>query len=103
MKPEIRSILDMLSKVDKMTQIDESLIEEGNILKSFIYKDEDCIVSLLMLSPGAKIKEHKHVIDSEVYYMVKQNKLEHCKLGETHSLENTTADWLPVISVKFKK
>ena len=35
MKPEIRSILDMLSKVDKMTQIDESLIEEagctGNI------------------------------------------------------------------------
>lgn len=103
MKPEIRSILNMLSKVDKMTQIDESLIEEGIILKSFIYEDEDCTLSLLMLSPGAKIKEHEHTSDSEIYYLFKQNKLEQCACGGTHSLQNPYTDWLPVLSIKSKK
>lgn len=106
MKPsgsnEIRDILNMLSKVDKMTQIDESLIEAGIILKSFIYEDEECTVSLLMLSPGARIKEHKHVFDSETYFIFKDKKMCVCESGETHSLENPYTDWMPVLSVKYK-
>lgn len=107
MKPEktneIRDLIDMLSRVDKMTQIDESLIDEGIILKSFIYEDDKCLVSLLMLSPGARIKEHKHVLDSEVYYIFKEKKLKECKKGESHSLENPYSEWMPVISIKYKK
>lgn len=107
MKPEkpndIRQILDMLSRVDKMTEIDESLISEGFVLKSFIYEDDECVVSLLMLSPGAKIKEHKHEQDSEVYYVFKEKKVLSCEKGESHSLENQYLDWMPVLSIKYKK
>ena len=99
---EIRDIINMLSRVDKMTTIDESLIEAGVVLKSFIYEDEECTVSLLMLSPGARIKEHKHVFDSETYYIFKDKKLCPCECGETHSLENPYTDWRPVLSVRYK-
>ena len=107
MKPsgpnDLRDIINMLSKVDKMTEIDESLIETGIVLKSFIYEDDECTVSMLMLSPGAKIKEHKHVRDSEVYYIFKEKKLKECENGESHSLANPYTDWMPVISIKYKK
>lgn len=101
---EISGILQILQRMDKMTTIDESLIKEGFILKSFIYEDDDCSVSMLMLSPGAKIKEHKHTVDAETYYLFKTGELRVCEVGESHSLENPDMeDWMPVLSIKYKK
>lgn len=101
---EVSGILKILNRMDKVTTIDESLIEEGIVLKAFIYEDNDCCVSMLMLSPQAKIKEHKHTVDSEVYYQFKTGELKMCDIGKSHSLENPDQnDWLPVLSIKYKK
>ncbi len=101
---EVSGILKMLNRMDKVTTIDESLIEEGIVLKAFIYEDNDCSVSMLMLSPQAKIKEHKHTVDSEVYYQFKTGEFKMCDIGKSHSLENPDQnDWLPVLSIKHKK
>lgn len=106
MEPEKKSsltdILNVLSRMDKVTTIDESLIEAGVILKAFIYEDDECYVSILMLSPGARIKEHKHTIDSEAYFIVKTQELKVCEIGESHSLENPYSEWMPVLSIKYK-
>lgn len=101
-KDEISGILNMLSRMDKMTTIDESLIEQGNILKAFIYEDEETYVSMLLLSPGAKIKEHKHTVDAEDYFIFKTREHRMCEVGESHSLENPYSDWMPVLSIKYK-
>lgn len=98
----VNGIMEMLSRMDKATPIDESLIETGCIFKAFIYEDEECSVSMLLLSPGARIKKHKHNVDSEVYYIFKDRKFETCKVGESHSLENPYSDWMPVLSIKYK-
>jgi quercetin dioxygenase-like cupin family protein len=101
---DICSILHMLQRLGQMTTIDESLIEEGFILKSSIYEDDECIVSMLILSPGAKIKEHEHLADTEVYYLVRTGEIRKCEIGESHSLENPDKeDWMPVISIKHPK
>ncbi len=101
---EISGILKILNRMDKVTTINESLIEAGCILKAFIYEDDDCCVSMLMLSPQAKIKEHKHTVDSEVYFLFKTGEYRKCEVGESHSLENPDKeDWMPVLSIKYRK
>ena len=99
-----KGIIEMLKRMAKMTTIDENLIEEGIIFKSSIYEDDDCSVSMLVLSPGAQIKEHEHVNDSEAYLIVKTGELRMCEIGKSHSLKNPDKDeWMPVISIKHKQ
>ena len=65
-------------------------------------------VSILFLGPSAKIREHKHLQDSEFYiaWSIRKQflKVEMCDIGESHELENTSKkNWLWVLSVKFDK
>ena len=101
--PTAEEVMEMVEKMGNVATIDTDLIERGFVLKSSVYYDEDCEVALLMLSPNAKIKKHKHVNDSEYYFMVKDNLFVGCKKGESHELENLSDEWLPVISIKYKE
>ncbi len=80
----------------------KSLVERGLILKSPIYEDSDCSVAMLTLFPGAKIREHWHISDKEYYFFIKEKRIECCKIGESHQLENLTGEVLFVIAVKYK-
>lgn len=83
--------------------LDDSMVEFGEVMKQKILETEKVEVSLLVLSPGAKIKEHKHTEDSEWYYFVESEKVEGCPQGMSHSLENPSKEqYLFVISMKYK-
>ncbi|MDO4975322.1 MAG: hypothetical protein Q4E61_03280 [Alphaproteobacteria bacterium] len=84
--------------------IPSHLVERGEIKKFPIYKNteskEITEIALLELSPGAKIKLHKHNSDSEIYFILGSKRYECCPIGGEHSLENTTGEVMQVLSVK---
>jgi len=79
------------------------LVERGEVLKTFIFEDEECSISLLTLFPGAKIREHTHTDDKECYFFIKKRLVQICPVGGSHSLENTTEGVLFVLAIKYKK
>lgn len=91
----------------KTGSLPEVLIERGKIDRTVIYKNERSTeiteISLLELSPGAKIKVHWHYNDSEIYYKIDSKEIEYCRVGEKHGLENKTKEILRVISIKCAK
>jgi mannose-6-phosphate isomerase-like protein (cupin superfamily) len=84
--------------------IPNHLVERGEIKKFPIYKNaeskEITEIALLELSPGAKIKLHRHNSDSEIYFILGSKRYECCHIGGEHSLENTTGEVMQVLSVK---
>lgn len=88
---------------DGYSSINPALIERGEILKSFVYQDSQTEISLLMLSPRAKIRRHKHEGEKEGYYNIQTREIMQCQDGEEHELENTSdTTWMSVLSVKIK-
>lgn len=81
----------------------EEFVDKGEIITQQIFKSANCEVTLLALSPGARIKEHWHINDSEWYIFFEAKKIECCPKGESHSLENpSTTEYLFVLSIKYK-
>ena len=85
------------------THLPAELVERGEILKSFVFENEDCSISLLTLFPGAKIREHTHTEDKECYFFIDKRVAQICSVGMSHSLENTTKNVLFVLSIKYKQ
>ena len=81
--------------------ISPDLIDHGKVNKYVIYQDKTHEISLLELSPGAKIKCHTHKNDSEIYFHVNNKTLSLCKKDEEHSLENVYDEPLQIISIKY--
>lgn len=81
--------------------LDSSKVEKGEVFSETIYKDSVKTVSLLTLSPGAKVREHLHLYDSEIYFDLKTGDvIGECKQFERHSLENPSNQYLFVLSIK---
>ncbi|MBR2587941.1 MAG: hypothetical protein IKD77_01910 [Bacilli bacterium] len=93
-----------MSIIMNYERIPNNLVERGEIKKFPIYKNADSNeiteIALLELSPGAKIKLHKHSNDSEIYFILDSKRYECCSIGEAHELENTTGEIMKVLSVK---
>ena len=96
--------LDIHPEVSEMYELlDESMLERGEVKKQMIFESSKVEVSLLALSPGAKIKEHMHHEDSEWYIFVESEKIECCPKGTSHSLVNQSdTEYLFVLSIKYK-
>lgn len=86
----------------EITLLEGSKVEKGEVFSETIYQDSVRTVSLLTLSPGAKIKEHLHLYDSEIYLGLHTGeKIGECRQFERHSLENpSTSQYLFVLSIK---
>ena len=81
--------------------LDRKKKKKGEIFSETIYQDSTKTVSLLTLSPGAKIREHLHLYDSEIYFDLKTGDvIGECKQFERHSLENPSNQYLFVLSIK---
>ena len=91
----------------KYFKLCSDLIEKGEIYKRVLWEEKGVgSVSLLWLSPGAKIPKHAHLYDMELYIAWDKKKkrfvCKRCKKGDYHELENTSKQrWLLVISVKI--
>ena len=76
-------------------------VEKGIVLVQPMYESAEKKVSVLTLFPGAKIKEHLHKDDKEMYIIIESLKGSLCKRGEAHSLENpSTSEYMFVLSIK---
>ena len=83
----------------------ENLIEREEVMKTLIYQSNGrgiTEIALLELSPGAKIKRHKHTDDNEIYFDIITKEVEVCEIGGEHELENFTKDVLYVLSIKWR-
>lgn len=86
------------------------LIEKGTVEICPLFQS-GVSVSILKLSPGAKIKKHRHTVDNEKYILIETADLgaeirpqimgEVCMAGGEHEIENTSdKDWY-VLSIKW--
>ena len=82
--------------------LDNSKVEKGEVFSETIYQDSVKTVSLLTLSPGAKIREHLHLYDSEIYFDLQAGKIiGQCVQFDRHSLKNPShSQYLFVLSIK---
>ena len=77
------------------------LTERGKISKFEIITGNNFEVSLLVLSPMAKIKMHQHPDDIEYYFNLTEKTLSICEKGGSHELANNSeTEELMVISIK---
>lgn len=107
METEKRFILELLPKMKEINSelptIAPDLIKEGTVFKDLVYQSETCEVALLILSPNAKIKRHKHVDDKEYYFNLTSQELKGCIKGHSHELNNDSPyEWMFVLSIKYK-
>lgn len=95
---------DIQPEVTEMYELlDEAMMERGEVKKQMVFESAKVEVSLLALSPGAKIKEHTHTEDSEWYIFLESEKIECCPKNISHSLENQSdSEYLFVLSIKYK-
>lgn len=97
-----RSLEQVSSSLDNIEALDSKLVEYGNVFKQFLYEDEHNYIAILFVGPQSKIKEHEHMNDNERYEDLDSHVEETCKIGESHYLENESADkWLVVKAHKF--
>lgn len=80
----------------------KSEIFEG-VFRTDVFFDDNYTISILKVLPKAKIYEHKHTDDCEIYYFFNDNKIKLCQKGESHSYENNTDDTIYILSIKSKK
>lgn len=84
--------------------LESSKVESGQVFVDYIYEDDKKQVALLTLSPGAKIKEHLHLFDSEIYINIKTGEKHECPQYERHSYKNKSEnEYCFLISIKTKK
>lgn len=95
------TIIDLASFMEGAKRLDPRKVERGNIWIRTIGSNDVGSISLLFLSPKAKVGKHTHVSDSEVYGIWGgENHM--CPAGDSHSLENTSeTHWGMVISTKW--
>ena len=92
-----RSATEVAGLIEKLESFDPKKVERGTVYV------RDLSMSLLYLSPSAKIKRHTHNAESETYEEVDGDCVEVCNKGESHYLENSSTDkWLVIFSVKRK-
>ena len=97
-RAEAEQVLDEMYEL-----LDEAMMERGEVKKQMVFESAKVEVSLLALSPGAKIKEHTHTEDSEWYIFLESEKIECCPKNMSHSLENQSdSGYLFVLSIKYK-
>lgn len=82
------------------TKLDEKMVEYGNVYKYPILKNNICEISILQIAPHSKIREHSHTDDSELYFFITDKKYSICKQGGTHELDNSSDEWMQVLSIK---
>jgi len=90
---------------DESTQpiLDERLLERGIVLKTHIYEDSNCNVSLLTLFPNAKIRKHQHTDDKEWYVDIAKQRITVCPKGGEHELENSSeTELMFILALKYK-
>lgn len=82
---------------NNFSSLDEKKIDRGVILVNTIFTIKKVKVSILLLKPGAKVKEHRHYEEIEWYISRKGVTL--CKKGNCHSIENNSSENLYVLSL----
>ena len=98
---EGRRLYSEVAIVKTLKELDQEKVERGKVYIKPLYSSKNIEMSMLYLSPGAKVREHKHTVDSEIYEEVDGKYSEVCNKGESHSLENSsTHRWLVILSVK---
>lgn len=89
-----------------VTKLPAEKVENGEIYQRILFDEEGLTVSILYLGPKAKVAEHMHTTDMEIYvaWHRARFRFEICKKGNSHSLQNTAnKEWLVVMSVKIRK
>lgn len=98
-----RSATEVASLIENLESLDPKKVERGMVYVRNLFSGKNVSMSLLYLSPSAKIEKHMHNEESEIYEEVDGNCIEVCNKGESHSLENSSTDkWLVIFSVKRK-
>ena len=71
--------------------LDKDKVEFGTIFRQQFQDFGSCCVGKLMLQPHSKIKNHKHLTNSEIYIDTVTGKIvSKCNIGESHEYENCT-------------
>ena len=92
---------NLQTEVPMPYSLEAGKVEKGTILVQPMYESAGKKVSMLTFFPGAKIKEHIHTDDQEMYIVIDTLKGSVCKKTEAHSLENpSTSDYMFVLSIK---
>ena len=79
------------------------LTERGEIEKYSLIKFRGIEVSLLVLSPGAKIKRHPHEKRQvEIYFVINTKEKSICNVGKVHDLENNSTENMLVVAIKVQ-
>lgn len=98
-----RSATEVAGLIEKLESFDPQKVERGTVYVRDLFSSKNVSMSLLYLSPSAKIKRHTHNAESETYEEVDGDCVEVCNKGESHYLENSSTDkWLVIFSVKRK-
>lgn len=63
--------------------LDPYLVERGTVKKCLLFQQGFFQVSILELSPGAKIKKHSHTVDNEKY-ILESGEVSVCTKGYEH-------------------
>ena len=78
------------------------MVEKGEVYIESIYKDASIEIAILTLTPGAEIRDHLHLYDSEIYLDLQTGeKIGKCEQFKRHSLKNPSkSHYLFVLSIK---
>lgn len=99
----MRSIQEFLNEKCDLIPLESKKIESGEVYKKTIFKNSNTEISFLWVGPRARIKEHKHLEDSELYRDVDDGFVEICNKGKTHKVYNIDDNnWLLILSIKSK-
>lgn len=99
----IQEILSMFNAPNTIPiKLDEKLVEYGEVYKFPILQNEILEISLLNVGPKSKIRKHRHLEDSEVYFFIKEKIYSVCKKGGKHEIDNLSDEWIQVLSIKTK-
>ncbi len=78
-------------------------VSGGEVTKRMVYRSDDTEVAVLSIPPQTEILLHTHTDDGEIYFLIDDGRGELCKLGDSHSFSNQTADTVRLLSVKSTK
>ena len=84
----------------KFEPLDSYYVERGSVKKCLLFQQGFFSVAILELSPGAKIRKHRHNVDNEKY-VFENGESSTCTKGYEHELENTTDKTIRVYSIKW--
>ena len=80
--------------------LDSTRVERGTVQQSLLFQQGYFSVTILKLSPGAKIKKHTHHSNNEKY-VFDTGEVDVCIKGGEHELENLTDKEMMVLSIKW--